>query len=52
MLYEVITVAGLDITKSSGQAGSGVSMQLRGTRSFTASGNPTFIIDGMSYNFV
>ena len=40
-------VAGLDITKSSGQAGSGVSMQLRGTRSFTASGNPTFIIDGM-----
>jgi TonB-linked SusC/RagA family outer membrane protein len=40
-------VAGLDITKSSGQAGAGVSMQLRGTRSFTASGNPTFIIDGM-----
>ena len=40
-------VAGLDITKSSGQAGAGVNMQLRGTRSFTASGNPTFIIDGM-----
>lgn len=40
-------VAGLDITKSSGQAGEGVTMQLRGTRSFTASGNPTFIIDGM-----
>jgi TonB-linked SusC/RagA family outer membrane protein len=40
-------VAGLDITKTSGQAGSGVSMQLRGTRSFTASGDPTFIIDGM-----
>lgn len=40
-------VAGLDIMKSSGQAGSGVSMQLRGTRSFTASGSPTFIIDGM-----
>lgn len=40
-------VAGLDITKASGQAGAGVSMQLRGTRSFTASGNPTFIIDGM-----
>ncbi|MBQ3634950.1 MAG: TonB-dependent receptor [Bacteroidales bacterium] len=40
-------VAGLDILKSSGQAGSGVNMQLRGTRSFTASGNPTFIIDGM-----
>lgn len=40
-------VAGLDITKESGQAGSGVNMQLRGNRSFTASGNPTFIIDGM-----
>ena len=40
-------VAGLDITKESGQAGSGVKMQLRGTRSFTAKGDPTFIIDGM-----
>lgn len=40
-------VAGLDITKSSGQAGSGVSMQLRGNRSINASGNPLFIIDGM-----
>ena len=40
-------VAGLDITKSSGQAGSGVSMQLRGNRSLEASGNPLFIIDGM-----
>ncbi len=40
-------VAGLDITRSSGQAGEGVTIQLRGTRSFTASGNPTFIIDGM-----
>ncbi len=40
-------VAGLDITKESGQAGSSVKMQLRGTRSFTAKGDPTFIIDGM-----
>ena len=40
-------VAGLDITKSSGQAGAGVTMQLRGNRSFTASGNPACIIDGM-----
>jgi TonB-linked SusC/RagA family outer membrane protein len=40
-------VAGLDITKESGKAGSDVKMQLRGTRSFTASGSPTFIIDGM-----
>ncbi|NDV80633.1 TonB-dependent receptor [Bacteroides sp. 51] len=40
-------VAGLDITRESGQAGEGVKMQLRGNRSFTADGNPTFIIDGM-----
>ena len=40
-------VAGLDITRESGQAGAGVKMQLRGNRSFSASGNPLFIIDGM-----
>lgn len=40
-------VAGLDITKTSGQAGAGVNMQLRGNRSLEASGNPLFIIDGM-----
>lgn len=40
-------VAGLDITRASGQAGATPSVQLRGTRSFTASGSPTYIIDGM-----
>lgn len=40
-------VPGLDITKSSGAAGAGVSMQLRGTRSLSASGNPLVLIDGM-----
>lgn len=40
-------VAGLDITKTSGRAGQGVNMQLRGNRSITASGKPLFIIDGM-----
>ncbi len=40
-------VAGLDITRESGQAGAGVNIQLRGNRSITASGNPLFIIDGM-----
>lgn len=40
-------VAGLDITRTSGQPGSGVNIQLRGTRSFTASGNPLFIINGL-----
>ena len=43
-------VAGLDITKASGQAGADVTMQLRGTRSFTAKGDPTVIIDGMPGN--
>ncbi|NDW13348.1 TonB-dependent receptor [Bacteroides sp. 214] len=40
-------VAGLDITRESGQAGAGVKMQLRGNRSFTADGNPLFLIDGL-----
>jgi TonB-linked SusC/RagA family outer membrane protein len=40
-------VAGLDITRSSGEPGAGLTMQLRGTRSFTASGNPLFIINGL-----
>jgi len=41
-------VAGLDITRSSGQAGAGVNIQLRGNRSLGASnGIPLFIIDGL-----
>jgi TonB-linked SusC/RagA family outer membrane protein len=40
-------VAGLDITRSSGQAGEGVNLQLRGTRSIAASGNPLYIINGL-----
>lgn len=40
-------VAGLDITKSSGKAGAGVDIKMRGTRSFTASTDPLVIIDGM-----
>lgn len=41
-------VPGLDITRSSGQAGAGVNIQLRGNRSFGASaGTPLFIIDGL-----
>ncbi|MDR0541298.1 MAG: TonB-dependent receptor [Dysgonamonadaceae bacterium] len=44
-------VAGLDITKESGKAGEEIKMQLRGTRSFTAKGDPTFIIDGMPGNY-
>lgn len=40
-------VPGLDITRSSGEAGSGVNIQLRGTRSIYGSNGPQFIIDGM-----
>lgn len=53
-------VAGLDITRESGQAGSGIKMQVRGNRSIKMdekenalesdnykSSNPLFIIDGM-----
>jgi len=47
-------VAGLDIMKSSGKAGSDVDIQLRGTRSIYGSNSPLFIIDGIqgSYNQV
>ncbi|WP_240348375.1 TonB-dependent receptor [Longitalea arenae] len=40
-------VAGLDITRSSGQPGAALNIQLRGNRSFTASGTPLFIINGL-----
>ncbi|NMA73013.1 MAG: TonB-dependent receptor plug domain-containing protein [Bacteroidales bacterium] len=45
-------IAGLDITRATGQAGEEVTMQLRGTRSFTAKGDPTFIIDGMPGDYI
>ncbi len=41
-------VAGLDITRSSGQAGSGASILLRGNRSLTAGQEPLYIIDGIA----
>ncbi|MCI6617383.1 MAG: TonB-dependent receptor [Prevotella sp.] len=40
-------VAGLDITKTSGQIGSGVSIVLRGNRSIYGDNSPLFIIDGL-----
>jgi len=40
-------VAGLDITRTSGQPGADLNIQMRGTRSFTASGTPLFIINGL-----
>lgn len=41
-------VAGLDIVRNSGQAGSGSSILLRGNRSLTASSEPLYIIDGIA----
>jgi len=44
-------VAGLDITKTSGDAGASVSMTLRGNRSINGSNDPLFIIDGMEGSY-
>lgn len=40
-------VAGLDITRESGQAGSGTKILLRGNRSLTAGQEPLYVIDGI-----
>jgi TonB-linked SusC/RagA family outer membrane protein len=42
-------VSGMDMVRSSGQAGSGYSILLRGARSLTASNSPIYIIDGIDY---
>jgi len=42
-------VAGLDITKSSGESGSGIDISLRGNRSVNASNKPLFLVDGIEY---
>lgn len=42
-------VPGLDIQQSSGQAGSGLNMTLRGTRSINASNSPLILVDGVEY---
>ncbi len=43
---------GVDITRSSGQAGAGVNIVVRGNRSLTASNSPLFIVDGIQYNSI
>lgn len=43
-------VPGVDITRSSGSASSGVSMTVRGNRSITAQNGPLFIVDGVQYS--
>jgi TonB-linked SusC/RagA family outer membrane protein len=40
-------VAGLDITRTSGQPGAGINIQLRGKRSINANETPLFIINGL-----
>lgn len=42
-------IAGLDITKSSGESGSGISISLRGNRSVNAVNTPLFLVDGIEY---
>ncbi len=42
-------VAGLDVTRESGETGSEVNMTLRGVRSVNASNSPLFLVDGIEY---
>ena len=42
-------IAGLDVTKSSGESGSGINVSLRGNRSIIASNSPLFLVDGIEY---
>lgn len=44
-------IAGMDITKSSGQVGENPTILLRGTRSIYGSNEPLFIIDGIPGNY-
>ncbi len=45
-------IAGADITRSSGQAGAGVSITIRGTRSVAGSSSPLIIVDGVQYQSI
>ncbi len=42
-------VAGVDITRSSGEAGAPLKIDMRGNRSINASNNPLIIVDGVEY---
>lgn len=42
-------VPGVDITRSSGSASSGVNINIRGTRSIAAANGPLIIVDGVQY---
>lgn len=42
-------IPGMDLQQSDGQAGSGVSINLRGARSMLASNDPLILVDGVAY---
>jgi TonB-dependent starch-binding outer membrane protein SusC len=42
-------ISGLDVTKNSGESGSGITINLRGNRSVNASNTPLFLVDGIEY---
>lgn len=42
-------VAGLDITRASGQAGAGLNFTIRGNRSLVANNAPLILVDGIQY---
>jgi hypothetical protein len=42
-------IAGIDVMKSSGEAGSGVTVNLRGNRSVNAINTPLYLVDGIEY---
>lgn len=42
-------VPGMDLTRSSGEAGAGLNITVRGNRSLTASNAPLVIVDGIAY---
>lgn len=41
--------AGVDITRTSGEAGSGFDIRIRGNRSLSGSNDPLYIVDGIQY---
>jgi TonB-linked SusC/RagA family outer membrane protein len=41
--------AGIDITKSKGEAGTGLSIKVRGERSLSGENDPLYIVDGVQY---
>ncbi len=43
-------VPGVDLTKSSGQAGAGLNFSIRGNRSLNADNGPLVVVDGMIYS--